>query len=260
MLSSPREIAGEIVRLCSNLRRSKTNRIQFRSNMWKLERLLLNDRLSQSAQDEIIALKEIKRDLPALRSYYEKFETDLEYDFTREFLKKESPSIRGYALYKRFVVLVRNEARLANISGRDCVLFIGSGPLPITAILLHELTGCRVDCYDSNKRAAEISIDVLKQLGRSRAIRVHNRSGESLGSNSYSAIVIALLAKPKDGILRAVWKNSRKGARIICRTSDGIRQVFYEQTDPHLFDQYGQAGKVYAKGDQTISSVLLVGE
>ncbi len=251
------EALGQIRQIHSRLQRNKSSKKNVRNNVWKLERLLLNDRLSSEEQEKAIKRRELKRILPALQSFYEKFEVDLEYNFVSNLLADKKVRLSQYELYQRFVVLVKNEIRLANISRDDNVLFIGSGPLPITALLLHKFAGCHVDCYDRDRKAAITSIDVARRLGSS-GIHIFNEHGESLASNQYSAIVIALLAKPKGKILRRLWKICRSGTRIVCRTSDGIRQVFYETTDPVLFRKYGQAAKVYAKGDQTISSVLLV--
>jgi hypothetical protein len=83
------------------------------------------------------------------------------------------------------------------------------------------------------------------------------KKGEMLTDSSYTAVILALLAQPKEKILRRVWRNTKKGTRIICRTSDGLRQVFYASANP-LLKSYMVAGKVFAIGDQTISSALLI--
>ncbi|MEK6858004.1 MAG: hypothetical protein AABX39_05450, partial [Nanoarchaeota archaeon] len=88
--------------------------------------------------------------------------------------------------------------------------------------------------------------------------KIYNKKGENLSENKYSVIVIALLAKPKDKILHKVWNESIKGTRIICRTSDGVREVFYERTNPGLLSEYLPVKKIFAKNDQTISSDLLI--
>lgn len=251
------KLRRKMLEITGYLTKNSADNALIESKMLELEILILKEKLSMNEERVILSHDEVKRALPLLQHFYEVFETNLEEEFVTDFLngKKE---IGDYLLYDRFVELITNEKNLAKISEKDCVLFIGSGPLPITAVLLSMFTGCCVDCYDKNKKFADISKRVIEKLSLSNKIKIYNKKGEEISENKYSAFVIALLAKPKDKILDRVWNGSIKGARIICRTSDGVREAFYEQTDPILLKKYPSVNKIFAKHDQTISSVLLI--
>lgn len=135
--------------------------------------------------------------------------------------------------------------------------FIGSGPFPISAILFNQLSGCQIDCYEKDKNRTQLSKEVLSYLGFAEKIQVLNRNGANLSSKKYTVIVIALLAKPKDKILRKIFKIAHRNTRIVTRTADGKRVGFYEETDKDLFKPYKVIRKIRAVGDQTISTVLL---
>jgi len=246
-----------IFEICRYLTKNSSDNTIINSKMLELEALILKKKLNLSEEKAILSYDGIKEALPLLQHFYEVFETNLEEEFVNDFLNGRK-DIRDYLLYNRFVDLITNEKNLAKISEKDCVLFIGSGPLPITAILLSKFTKCTVDCYDKNKQFANISVRVIETLSLSEKIKIYNGKGEELSEKKYSVIIIALLAKPKDKILQNIWNETIKGTKVICRTSDGIREVFYEQTPKNMLIKYLCADKVFAKQDQTISSTLLI--
>ena len=248
---------SEILEVGSYLTKRHTDTNLIKSKMLELEALILKKKFTVSEEKTILSYEKVKNSLPLLQQTYETFETDLEQEFVNNFLKGIK-KLKDYLLYTRFVKLIKNEINLAKISEKDSFLFIGSGPLPITAILLNMFTKCSVDCYDKNKISVKLSERVIEKLNLSNKIKIYNKKGENLSENKYSVIVIALLAKPKDKILHKVWNESIKGTRIICRTSDGVREVFYERTNPGLLSEYLPLKKIFAKNDQTISSVLLI--
>ena len=243
--------------ICSCLTKSLADNKLIKSKILELEALILKEELTAREEKTILSYEKVRRVFPPLQHFYELFETHLEEEFVHDFLNGRK-ELRDYSLYNRFVKLITNEKNLAKISDKDCVLFIGSGPLPITAILLSMFTNCSIDCYDKNKIFANVSERVIKKMSLSNKIKIYNKKGEGIDENKYSVIVIALLAKPKDKILYRAWNESIKGTKIICRTSDGVREAFYERTDPILLKKYPAANKVFAKHDQTISSVLLI--
>lgn len=222
-----------------------------------LENLVLNKKFTYSEEDELLNYLSKKGSLRKIQLLYEKFETDLEVSFAREIVREHLSAYQLYLMYERFMGLIKNEIKLANIERQESVLFIGSGPFPITAILLNKLASCNVDCHEKNKKYVELSKKVISQLGLAGKIRIKAINGECFRNNTYSTIIVALLAKPKDKILQILKRRISIDTKIICRTSDRVRQVFYEATNQDHLDGYKIVKKNYAKGNQTISSVLL---
>lgn len=253
------DIKHDLNHLYNDLSRNKSKNSEIiQKTILKLEKILLNNKFTKLQEREII--NSFKKNLSQFQFYYEIFETNLEIEFTNSAIESNEfylKDLEKYLLYTRFVTLVKNEINLGKISENDYVLFIGSGPLPITAILLNVFVKCKVDCYDEKKEYVGISRKVIEKLGLSNDIKIYNKQGQSLNDSSYTAIIVTLLAKPKDKILERVWDKTLPDTRIICRTSDGIRQLFYEQTNINLLNLYNPIDKIYAVEDQTISSVLL---
>ena len=219
-----------------------------RSGAFELEELLLRE----SSKEPVLEPNTLER----LQRVYERFETDLEYDFARKIIAGEA-TVEDYPLYQRFQRLVQTEVDLASITEKDRVLFIGSGSFPISPILVSQLTFARVDCFDHSEKAVSLSERVMEKLGLSDKIRIINAGGDTQKIYGYNVIMVALLAQPKSEILYNAQFSAPEGTRVNCRTSEGIRQAFYKPTHHGSFwGRYQLVGKHEAGIDDTISSLL----
>lgn len=197
--------------------------------------------------------------LERLQQLYERFETNTEIEFAQRVLDGNARREIDYPLYARFKRLIQAEIDLAGIKPSDKILFIGSGPFPISAMLFSQLASVSVDCYDKSPEACETSQKVVNSLGFADKIHVFNDSGETGRVYDYSVIIVALLAKPKQKIMSNIWFHAPPDVKVICRTTDGTRQAFYEGVQEEtltgfrhfkIIDQH-RAGK-----DDTISSLF----
>jgi hypothetical protein len=136
-------------------------------------------------------------------------------------------------------------------------MFIGSGPFPITAILLHRLTGKRVDCLELDNESANISRRVLNKIGMDDAIHVHVGNGSTFNLQPYDVVLAALLAKPKDAIMKNVLKSGQPDCSVLCRTSEGMRRLLYEPTSSEALAGFAVVEMQGAGYDDTISTMLL---
>jgi hypothetical protein len=189
---------------------------------------------------------------------YCNWETELE----RRFVHGLTPSstIDDYALAGRFRRLIKREIELLAPAGRpERLLFIGSGPLPVSAILAHEYLGVPVDCIDVDTGAVADSCRLLQNLHLSDAVRVIHADGTAIDARGYDAILIALLAKPKNEILASLARSARKDCRIVCRTSEGLRKLVYEPIDHDrdLRTHIVRDKRSAVDSGDTISSLLL---
>ena len=230
---------------------------EVKDNVMILENLLLSEKFTLSEEEALVHYLRQTGLLRKIQLLYETFENYLEVTFAKEILRDNRVDYREYLLYERFRGLITTEIKLAQIEKQDRLLFIGSGAFPISAILFGKLTDCSVDCYEKNADHARLSSEVVSYLGLSDRIRIENRKAEYLINNNYSIVVIAVLAKPKNEIFKRVIEEISTCAKLICRTSDHLRQAFYEATEPECLGLCRVVKINHAKRNQTISSVLL---
>lgn len=195
--------------------------------------------------------------LKMMNDGYCRWETEVENQFAHQVLTKPGTRIEDYLLYERFVRLLTKELELIGDTNFNSIIFIGSGPFPITAILLHKLTGKKVDCLELHGESADISRKVLKRLGLSDVIQVHEGNGSTFDLSSYDIVLAALLAKPKSRILQNVLTSGKPEAKILCRTSEGLRKLLYEPTLRDAYKGFNIHASQNAGYDDTISTILL---
>jgi hypothetical protein len=212
--------------------------------------------LAFSGVDEMPLMRELSPMFPQLNAAYERYETELEVEFSAMLVNGEK-YVNQYPLYRRFVGLLSSEVKLLNVMPGDHVAVIGSGPFPISAIILANVFGTRVTAVECHRDSADLSEQVIRKLGLQNVVHVVCGFGQDLVASNVSAAIIALLAKPKDAILKNIFRNYAHCTSVICRTSHGIRQALYAPAEMHALEPYKVARTQQATGDQTISSILL---
>lgn len=195
-------------------------------------------------------------DFATLTDAYSVWETELEGQFAQRLISGEV-QISDYLLFDRFDELLRRELSLVKGLRPQRILFIGSGPMPVSAIHMHLQTGVPVDCLDRDPDTVALSRQLLAKAGFSETIRVFCDKGEEYDVSEYDLILVALLAKPKRSILKNLRKRARPGTHILCRTSMGLRRLVYEPTVDRDVYGFHISGQQVAVGDQTISTWLL---
>src|SRR5262245_51752426 len=96
--------------------------------------------------------------------WLEATESDKDYEEEKEFARRliqREVSLEGFQYYGDYVKTVAQEAKM--ISGKT--LFIGSGPVPLTPIILKKNHGIDVDAMEYNQEAVQISQQLMGILG-----------------------------------------------------------------------------------------------
>jgi GNAT superfamily N-acetyltransferase len=166
--------------------------------------------------------------IAGLNDAYCLWQTELEYQFAQGLVRGEV-NLSEYPLFERFGELVKAEVALTAGARPQRILFIASGPLPISAIHFHLQTGAPVDCVAREADAADITRRTLEKCGLGSTVRLIEE-GAGYDVSAYDVIVVGALAKPKKNILTALRKQSRAGCQILCRTSRGLKRLAFAQT------------------------------
>jgi len=159
----------------------------------------------------------------------------------------------------RYEELARREAALAGMTSADRVLFLGSGPLPISAIEYCRQTGCAADCVDFVDDAIRVSREVIHASGLDGRLRCHVARAEHFSAAGYSVVVVGVLARPKAAILANVAASRSEGSRVIARTTFGLRGLIYAPMDtaPDTLGPFLPGETSVARGDQVLSAIRL---
>lgn len=229
----------------------------FHQTMRELERMLLRGPNENPFFEKVVNMLH-QEELTLLNDLYCLWETQLERRFVQFLDNGVVKHYLDYPLYARFERLIDREVSLFAGDKPGKLLFIGSGPMPITALCLQHRLGIQIDCLERFEDAVTESRLVMQKLNMEGAINIIQGYGEDFDVSEYDAILVALLAKPKRIILENILKTARDDVRVICRTSDGTRCAFYEPTARDAIPpDYNIVRQASAGIDDTISSVLL---
>lgn len=200
---------------------------------------LLDDLAHMEAGDHLADLildeAEIREQLPFIRAYYTRFFSLHERHLANELLDAAAPwqALQNFPLYPRYRALIENQAKAMSFPQNATLLFLGSGPVPISLIIAHQLFGIPAIGLDSDEKSVALGRKVLARLGLDSAIRLIHGDESRLADLDGDLILVAALAEPKARIfarLRALLKNGSPRAHppVICRTYTGMRAVLYQ--------------------------------
>lgn len=144
---------------------------------------------------------------------------DLNYYWGRQYHRK---------LVAREVSAMRKHGILPGKSG--VIGFVGSGPVPLTAIDLHQETGCDIICIDYCEEAIIQSREVIRKLGMDDKITFHQSDGAAFDYKNCDMVMMASMVLEKDNVAAQVRKTAPH-AGVGMRTVEGLRALLYEAVD-----------------------------
>jgi hypothetical protein len=135
------------------------------------------------------------------------------------------------------------------------IVFVGGGPLPLSAIVLHMRTGKPVLCVDADAEASECARKLLTKLSLSQVSAVHT-DGVDFDYGGASAIFIASLTNRKMDVAKRIVETCKEPV-VAVRTVDGVRALLYRPADLAALKAAGLSLAGQTKADaETINSTL----
>jgi nicotianamine synthase len=192
--------------------------------------------------DAVLADPAVETLLPALRQLCAAGEFELERHWARRVVAAPDPAaeLARFPYHRNYVDLTRLEHHavsglIPERVGR--VLFVGSGPLPLTSMLLAERYGCEVDNLDREPDAVALGVALTDRLGRTGlrfdvgdVIDRHDLAGYDL---VYLAALAGLDPDAKLGLLSHLARTLTPGTLVLARSAHSLRGLLYPVLDPH---------------------------
>lgn len=119
---------------------------------------------------------------------------------------------------------------------QQSVAFVGAGPWPMSAVMLHERTGYPVTCIDSDARACELGRRVIAELARreperfgdlSKKITYAHAPGDRHDYATHPVVLIASLVTRKDPVIMQIIASSDTGRTVVVRTAEKLSTLLY---------------------------------
>ena len=118
------------------------------------------------------------------------------------------------------------------------IYFVGSGPLPLTAVECARQTGRHITCVERDPVAAALSRRVIAQMGVANLVDVIEGDGAALDYAGAGLVMVAALVEGKDETIANI-RNTAPGAMIGIRSAEGIRTLLYAQINHDDVTRHG---------------------
>jgi len=221
---------------------------------------------SLEEQSYILQHPDVQHIKAGLLSKLSKAETEMEFYYARQFVDEPYLTVKHleqFIYWEHYSLLLETELEGASKSQislelpiEESVAFVGAGPFPISAILLHLRTGLNITCVDCDEDAYNLSRKLIKKLDLDKSVKVVLAKGEYYNYVNHPIVFVASLVGTKEDVMKTVFE-TRKDAVCAVRTVEGVRTLLYEPVDELNMRNLGYTliGRTHAN-EQIINSTL----
>jgi len=203
-----------------------------------LTALDIDDQLAQ----ETICNPEYNSVLEAIVRFRNLYSLRLEIENAKAILASEDPweVLEHFTHFSNYIQLAKTEYQGAELKSGDTVIFLGSGPLPLTLIALCHWHGLKGIGIEQDPDRAELSRKALEKLGLLDQIRIIHGNQLILPlENKCEHLMVAAGAEPKKEIFEYLANVLQGGFGLSYRTYEkGLRSVFETCSSFELPEQF----------------------
>ena len=152
--------------------------------------------------------------------------------------------------------IIENEIALANISNKDKILHIGSGPIPATPIYIVKKTNADVTTIDKDLKSIKKAQALISKLKLSDKILIVHSYALNFPLDKFNLIIVSLGLKKYYDVIKYISQNMRIDARLIVRTNSSFDGNLVEK-DLFLKDIFKLEKIIPQKKNGLMVSVLL---
>ena len=227
----------------------------------QLDYLIALDIDNRSAED-ILSNSRFNSAFDAISTFRSQYTAELEAEQANSILKSRDPwnALTNFTYLPNYIQLARTESRGAGLKPGDTVLFLGSGPLPLTLIVLCHQHGLNGIGIERDPERVELSRRVLEKLGLSSQIRIIRGNHQTLPlAEVPELIMVAAQAEPKKEIFDHLAGVLPAGTKISYRTYEkGLRRMLDTFYRYELPEQLRECLRIPPEPPANNTSVFLV--
>lgn len=203
--------------------------------------------------------EKMNRALKLIRKFYVYVGARLETENALKILESSDPkaTLDSFHFYDRYIGLINNESQLVKFNSDKTFVFIGSGPLPLTLIMVNKVFGCKCIGIEIDSTVAELSREVLKKLGLDEDIKIVVGDETAIRDLDFDILMVAALAEPKERVFANIWECVDKETPIIYRTYTGMRAILYSPVMEKDTRGFHKEVMILPTGNTNNTSVLI---
>lgn len=228
----------------------------------RLVELAMSD--SHELVDFILNDLRIKAIQPNLHHLCSMGEYGLELHWVRQVLGNAQECLSDFPYYDNYQKLAQLEyhsIQAVNEGPIGQVLFVGSGPLPLSSILLAQEYGLVIDNMDLDEDACQLSESLILELNLENQLTVqHADVLTHTKMESYDLVYLAALVgqthEDKEQIVKHISKHMKAGAILILRSSSKLKKLLYPPVDLSILSEFKVLTEVHPYNEIVNSLVI----
>lgn len=220
--------------------------------------LIDKNTLPEKFCNKILTDKRIAPCISPIRSLCQKAECEMEIFWAKHFAnlqKSDFERLKEFWYYQQYYQITLNENSFIDKHAKSAqnIAFIGSGPLPMTAIILKSLRKCNLDLIDRDAEAIKLSQNMCQNLYTN--LNFVCGDAMEIDYKKFDVVFVASMVTDKIKLIEKLYQDGVK--YLIIRDAEKFSQLFYEKLDTEIFRQYRI--KDFIAGDKlTINSSYLL--
>ena len=197
--------------------------------------------------------------LKIIRNFYVYIGARLETENAMKILKSENPekTLESFHFYDKYEGLIKNESQLVKFDDNKKIVFIGSGPLPLSLIMFNKVFKSKCVGIEINEEVATLSRKVLKKLKLDKDIEIVVGDEKSISNIDYDIIMVAALAEPKNRVFANIWEMVNEKDPVLYRTYTGMRAILYSPVTEKQTRGFHKEVMILPTGTTNNTSVLI---
>lgn len=223
---------------------------------------------------EVLNNTHVRALIPTLRTMASQGEYFLELTWANNLVHQErdynydgKPDLSRFVYYQNYVDLVKLELHaLHGVGARlNNIVFIGSGPLPLSPILMYQSlpTSTIMHNIDRDQDSITISNKLLEKLNISHGFHQHVMNAVDYSEFDKSDVVIlgALVGEnstEKMTFLKSIGSKMKSGSFLMARSAHSLRKLLYPSLEPYQVNGCGfETVLVLHPYNDVVNSVLI---
>lgn len=176
-----------------------------------------------------------KKELSSLVKKCGEAEYEMEKHYALKIINSKNPKkeLEKFKYYKNYLDLIKLEyLNISYYSKIKNIIFTGSGPLPLSGIILAEEYNLNVTLLENDIEAFKISKELVKILSLKNKIKIINEDAYFFKEyHKYDCIFIAAMVeninKKKIDFVNELYTNLKNDTLLLCRSSHENRKLLY---------------------------------
>ncbi len=216
---------------------------------------------------EVLNDKRIREIEQGLRAHTSKAEYALELYWAQHIASSTHPkeTLEGFPFYAQYRDMLRSNyhaLRMCTDAPIMRVLCVGSGPLPLSALLLKQEFGIEVECVDYDPVACTASRALFNAFADTEKIPVHACNVLNLHDlKQFDAVILAALvgenSADKQTVIRHLHKVMRPKALLLARAANHLKTLCYPKMDAQDMPGFDVLAHIHHPANAGINAVLV---